>query len=174
MEELNSGLRGPISVFDPERPSGLRAACRVLPPALLHRLIVLAGARTRIGRLRVPIALEKEAEAIVVPVVAARNGDIDRRPTHGSSETMIEDRGNAVGAMRSSTSCGMVMRSSASLASSPLSIVTAVQRRPAWLRAIAVNTCEGASIARERPPMIQTQSNGLRTAASLDTFEILV
>src|SRR6516162_9164188 len=43
---------------------------------------------------------------------------------------MIEDRGNAVGAMRSSTSCGMVMRSSASLASSPLSIVTAVQRRP--------------------------------------------
>src|SRR5450755_1030516 len=54
---------------------------------------------------------------------------------------MIEDRGNAVGAMRSSTSCGMVMRSSASLASSPLSIVTAVQRRPESLRAIAVNTC---------------------------------
>jgi hypothetical protein len=54
---------------------------------------------------------------------------------------MIEDRSNAVGAMRSSTSCGMVMRSSASLASSALSIVTAVQRRPASLRAIAVNTC---------------------------------
>src|SRR5665811_389575 len=54
---------------------------------------------------------------------------------------MIEDRGNAVGAMRSSKSCGMVMRSSASLASSPSSIVTAVQRRPASLRAIAVNTC---------------------------------
>ena len=47
---------------------------------------------------------------------------------------MIEDRGNAVGAMRSSTSFGMLMRSSASLASSPLSIVTAVQRRPASLR----------------------------------------
>jgi hypothetical protein len=59
----------------------------------------------------------------------------------GSSEMTIEDRGNAVGAMRSSTSCGMVMRSSAFLASSPLSIVTAVQRRPASLRAIAVNTC---------------------------------
>src|SRR5258707_11027350 len=52
----------------------------VLPPALLHRLIVLAGARTRIARLGVPIALEKEAEAVVAPVVAARNGDIDRRP----------------------------------------------------------------------------------------------
>src|SRR6267378_1704514 len=53
----------------------------------------------------------------------------------------IEDRGDAVGAMRSSTSCGMVMRSSAALALSPLSIVTAVQRRPASLRATAVNTC---------------------------------
>src|SRR5262249_59536840 len=50
--------------------------------ALLHRLIVLAGAPTRIGRLGVPIALEKEAEAIVAPIVAARNGDIDRRPAH--------------------------------------------------------------------------------------------
>src|SRR3989440_12780589 len=77
-EERKSGLRGPISVFDPERPSGLRAACRVLPPALLHRLIVLAGARTRIARLGVPIGLEKD-EAVVAPVVAARNGDLDRR-----------------------------------------------------------------------------------------------
>jgi hypothetical protein len=67
---------------DPERPCGLRAACRVLPPTLLHRLIVLAGARTCIGRLGVPIALEKEAEAAVAPVVAARNGDIDRRLAH--------------------------------------------------------------------------------------------
>ena len=54
---------------------------------------------------------------------------------------MIEDRGKAVGAMRLSTSCGMVMRSSASLASFASSIVTAVQRSPASLRAIAVNTC---------------------------------
>jgi hypothetical protein len=36
--------------------------------------------RTRIGRLGVPVALEKEAEAFVAPVVAARNGDSDRRP----------------------------------------------------------------------------------------------
>src|SRR6516225_7181755 len=72
-------IRGVLTVsssrFDPERPCGLRA-CRVLPPALLHRLIVLAGARTR-SRLGVPISLEKEAEAVV-----ARNGDIDRRPAH--------------------------------------------------------------------------------------------
>src|SRR5499427_4642048 len=54
----------------------------ILPPALLHRLIVLAGAQTSIGRLGVPTALEKEAEAVVAPVVAARNGDIDRRPAH--------------------------------------------------------------------------------------------
>src|ERR1700724_3261878 len=53
----------------------------------------------------------------------------------------IEDRGNAVSAMRSSTSCGRVMRSSAALATSPLSIVTAVQRRPLSVRATAVNTC---------------------------------
>ena len=52
-----------------------------LPPALLHWLIVLAGALTRIGRLGVP-ALEKEAEAVVAPEVAARNGDSDRRPAH--------------------------------------------------------------------------------------------
>lgn len=71
---------GQNGAFDPERPCGLRAACRVLPPALLHRLIVLAGARTCITRLGVPIALEKEAEAVVAPVVAARNGDIDARP----------------------------------------------------------------------------------------------
>ena len=58
-----------------------RAACRVLPPALLH-LIVSARARTRIGWLGVPIALEKEAEAVVAPVVAARNPDIDSRPAH--------------------------------------------------------------------------------------------
>ena len=58
------------------------ARCAALPPALLHRLIILAGARTRIGRLGVPIALEKEAEAVVAPVVAARNPDIDSRPAH--------------------------------------------------------------------------------------------
>src|SRR5262249_26533112 len=51
---------------------------------------------------------------------------------------MIEDRGCAVGAMRSSTSFGMVMRSSASLAVSPLSIVTPGQRRTPSARAPAV------------------------------------
>src|SRR6266404_8912636 len=56
------------------------AACRVLPPALLHLMIVLAAAPPRIAGLRVRIALEKEAEAAVAPGVAARNGDIDRRP----------------------------------------------------------------------------------------------
>ena len=71
-------VRASCSECDPARPCGLRAASRVLPPALLHRLIVLARARTRIGRLGVPIALEKETEAAVAPVVAARNGDIDR------------------------------------------------------------------------------------------------
>src|SRR6266705_3790053 len=78
-EERKSGLRGPISVFDPERPSGLRAACRVLPSARLHRLIVLAGARTRIARLGVPIGLEKETESVTAPAVVAGNGDLDRR-----------------------------------------------------------------------------------------------
>src|SRR5258708_35368165 len=66
--------------FDPERPCGLRAAYRVLPPAPLHLIIVLAAAPTRIASLRVRIALEKEAEAAVAPGGAARNGDIDRRP----------------------------------------------------------------------------------------------
>ena len=45
---------------------------RGLLPALLHRLIVLAGAPTRIGRLGVPIALEKEAEAEVNCLLADR------------------------------------------------------------------------------------------------------
>src|SRR2546429_4013702 len=88
------------SVFDPERPSGLRAACRVLPPALLHRLIVLAGARTRIARLGVPIALEKEAEAVVAPVVAARDGDIDRRPArHETALGLVVQHRDELGAI---------------------------------------------------------------------------
>jgi len=77
------GIRVSVSLPAAERITptcAVSAACRVLPPALLHRLIILAGARTPIGRLGVPIALEKEAA--VAPVVAARNGDIDRRPAH--------------------------------------------------------------------------------------------
>src|SRR4051794_7955117 len=57
----------------------LRAASRVLPPAALHRAIVLTAATpARIIGLRTGIALEKEAEAVVV---AARHAVIDdRRP----------------------------------------------------------------------------------------------
>jgi len=77
----------------PARPEGqlyLLCLFDVLPPALLH--IVLAGARTRFGRLGVPIALEKEAEAVVAPVVAARNGDIDRRPAHDEAALGLVSR----------------------------------------------------------------------------------
>src|SRR5260370_2975455 len=75
-----SGLRAVRSVVDPERPCGLCAACRVLPQAPLHRIIVLAAAPARIVSLGVPIGLEKGAEAVVVPAVAALNADIIRRP----------------------------------------------------------------------------------------------
>src|SRR5262249_20184537 len=77
-----SGTGAPGPPFMGTRPSATmrpRVVFRVLPPALSHRLIVLAGALTPIGRLGVPVALEKKAEA---PVVAARNADIDRRPAH--------------------------------------------------------------------------------------------
>src|SRR5258706_14196455 len=165
LQNVKKALANPEpSTHDPERPCGLCAACRVLPYAPWHRIIVLAAAPARIVSLGVPIGLEKGAEAVVDPAVAARNGVIIRRQArHKAALGLVvqhrdklgaiiglaaqrlvrdDDRGgNAVGAMRPSTSCGMVMRSSASLASSPLSIVTAVQRRPASLRATAVNTC---------------------------------
>src|SRR5260370_4822967 len=51
--------------IDPERPCGLRAACHLLPPPL-------AAGPPRIARLGVPIALEKGADAIVAPDIAAR------------------------------------------------------------------------------------------------------
>jgi hypothetical protein len=77
------------------RLKGFAQFADVLPPALLHRLIILAGARTRIGRLGVPIALEKEAEAVVAPVVAARNGDIDRRPApHEATLGLVSRNGD--------------------------------------------------------------------------------
>src|SRR5258705_12011265 len=88
------------SEFDAEQPCGLRAACRVLPPSLLHRLIVLAGARTCIARLGVPISLEKEAEAVVAPVVAARNGTIDRRPArHEAALGLVVQHRDELGAI---------------------------------------------------------------------------
>src|SRR5438876_9806655 len=71
--------RGLLSLT-PERTCGLRAACRILPPAPLHLIIVLAAAPTPIASLGVPIGLEKGSHADVAPAVAARNGDIRRRP----------------------------------------------------------------------------------------------
>src|SRR5258707_7589352 len=86
--------------FDPERPCGLRAAYRVLPPAPLHLIIVLAAAPTRIASLRVRIALEKEAEAVVAPVVAARNGTIDRRPArHEAALGLVVQHRDELGAI---------------------------------------------------------------------------
>src|SRR6516225_533312 len=77
-----------------------RAARRILPPALLHRLIVLAGAWTPIGRLGVPIALGKKAEAVVAPVVATRNGEIDRRLTiQKAALGLVVEHGDELGAI---------------------------------------------------------------------------
>src|ERR1700730_16929195 len=98
-----------IDANDPERPCGLRAACRVLPPALLHRLIVLASARTRIARWGVPIALEKEAEAVVAPVVAARNGHISRRPArHKAALGLVVQHRDELGAIVGLAAQGLV------------------------------------------------------------------
>src|SRR4051794_13235186 len=54
------------------------AAAPLPPPLLLHGLTVLAAARRPVALLRVGIALEEEAEAVVAPAAAARN-DVDRR-----------------------------------------------------------------------------------------------
>ena len=56
----------------------LRAACRVLPQTRLLLLIVLAAAPAHIARFGVPIGLEKGAEVVVTPDVAARNEIIGR------------------------------------------------------------------------------------------------
>ena len=59
---------------DLERPCGLLAACRVLPPALLHRLIVLAGeAGQRLDKAR-PTSARSKLDA------AAAVKDAPRRP----------------------------------------------------------------------------------------------
>jgi len=78
-----------------------------------------------------------------------------------------DDRGSriAVGAMRSSACCGMVIRSSASLASFPLSIVTVVQRRSASLRATVVNTCVSIRLSALRIVTV-TPSSGRSAAVS--------
>src|SRR4029453_9434076 len=56
---------------------GLGVACRVLPPAPSHPMIVAAA--RRIAGLDVPIALEKR-EAGVAPEVVARKVDAGARP----------------------------------------------------------------------------------------------
>src|ERR1700693_5509898 len=84
----------------PERTCGLRAACRNLPPASLHRTIVLAAAPARIASLGTPIALEKGAEAVVVPAVAARNVDIDRKPArHEAALGLVVQHRDELGAI---------------------------------------------------------------------------
>src|SRR5256886_13314951 len=68
------------SLNRPKRPCGLSAVCRVLSPALLRLIIVLAAAPARIAGLgeRLGVGLEKGAEAVVAPEVLVRNQDIDR------------------------------------------------------------------------------------------------
>src|ERR1700704_2269789 len=50
----------------------------MLPPAPLHRIIVLAAAPPRIGSLGIP-RLEKGPRAVVVPEIAAGSESIGRR-----------------------------------------------------------------------------------------------
>src|SRR6266436_9702181 len=93
-------LRAPSSQFDPERTCGLRAACRILPPAPLHLIIVLAAAPTRNASLWVPIGLEKGPQAVVAPEVAARNGDIGRRPArHKAALRLVVQHRDELGAI---------------------------------------------------------------------------
>src|SRR5258706_4975855 len=68
------GLNGAIV---PKRLCGPRAACSVLPQALLPLRIRLGAAPARICRLGLRIGLEKEAEEAVALNAAARD-DIDR------------------------------------------------------------------------------------------------
>ena len=57
---------------------GLGVACRVLPPAPSHPVIVAAA--RRIAGLDVPIPLEKREEAGAAPEIAARKVDGGARP----------------------------------------------------------------------------------------------
>src|ERR1700732_1761446 len=88
----------------------------VLSPAPLHLRIVLAAAEpTRIARfarlgiqitleniigLGTRIALKKEPEAVVAPVVLARNGDIGRRPArHKAALGLVVQHRDELGAI---------------------------------------------------------------------------
>src|SRR5258708_8626895 len=81
----------------------MRATCRVLLPARLPLTIVLAagGARARIYRLRVPIALEiEEAEAVVARFVVVRNEDIGRGPArHEAALGLVVQHRDELGAI---------------------------------------------------------------------------
>src|ERR1700692_3762852 len=84
----------------PERTCGLRAACRILPPAPLYLIIVLAAAPTRITSLGVPIGLEKGPQAVVAPEVVARHGDIGRRPArHKAALRLVVQHRDELGAI---------------------------------------------------------------------------
>src|SRR5260370_21246432 len=64
-EDRKSPPSARIGTIDTERTCGLRAAYRILPPAPLHLIIVLAAAPTRIASLGVPIGLETGPQAVV-------------------------------------------------------------------------------------------------------------
>src|SRR6266404_8035675 len=73
------------------------AEARVLLPAWWHLIIVLAAAPTRIASLGIPIGLEKRP---VAPEVAARNGDISRRPArHKAALGLVVQHRDELGAM---------------------------------------------------------------------------
>jgi hypothetical protein len=59
-----------------------RAACRVLLPALMHSMIILAARPTGIASLGVPIALKKGPEAVIIPEVVTRYEGLGRRLAH--------------------------------------------------------------------------------------------
>src|SRR5262249_52375933 len=66
----------------PEQPCGLRAACRLTTSAVasVDSIGRRADAYWQVGSSN--CAGKKKAEAVVAPVVAARNGEIDRGPAH--------------------------------------------------------------------------------------------
>ena len=76
----------------PERPCGLHAARRVLPPALLHRLIVSAGARTR-------IASGKRSISDLVAATVSRSVLVSRARGKGSAGNVSGQRRTAAAVM---------------------------------------------------------------------------
>ena len=78
---------------------GPRAACRMLPQAPLHRVIVLSAAPTLAAGPGVP-GLEKRPRVFVAPVVAAVNGDIIRRQArHEAALRLVVQHRDELGAI---------------------------------------------------------------------------